>query len=352
MKTMMIRRTLWKTFGLRKPSLLLPLLIWTVLVTVCWRLSRVSSGLLLPPAPHQDLSHFRRSRSLQHYLDEIQLLIEPSSVLCSLQEEPVVVLVASAPSRLDHREAIRRTWGSRLPTYFIMGLDGDINDEQLVDNYVEAKQYSDLVVFDFREHYQNLTLKTGLMLQWTLNRCPQARFLYKTDDDMLVNPWVLKDVLRDRGDAKMLGYVYNNSLLHRDEHNKWYLPRWLCSEDVIPQYMTGPGYLISGEYLRAILQAANKVPLHNLEDVYFTYNVAKKTLHLTLSHDSRLSPFRPWSSWLPFGCHNWRYASIHSVTPQEILRIWTSIQPIGDQYSKGHPVCQNYDDFLRFFGIS
>lgn len=43
------------------------------------------------------------------------------------------------------------------------------------------------------------------MLQWTSQRCPGARFLYKTDDDMVINPWKLKEVLRDNSQAELAG---------------------------------------------------------------------------------------------------------------------------------------------------
>lgn len=73
------------------------------------------------------------------------------------------------------------------------------------NNYIEAKEYSDIIVYDLLDDYQNLTLKTALMLQWTLQRCPSARFLYKIDDDMLINPWKLEEVLRDHAHAELTG---------------------------------------------------------------------------------------------------------------------------------------------------
>lgn len=42
-------------------------------------------------------------------------------------------------------------------------------------------------------------------MQWSLRRCPQAQFLFKTDDDVLVNPWTLRKVLKENEDAKLLG---------------------------------------------------------------------------------------------------------------------------------------------------
>lgn len=62
-----------------------------------------------------------------------------------------------------------------------------------------------MIVFDFPDHYQNLTLKTALMMRWILEHCSQVQFLFKTDDDVLVNPWTLKTVLKENRNAKLIG---------------------------------------------------------------------------------------------------------------------------------------------------
>ncbi|KAJ0171253.1 hypothetical protein K1T71_012803 [Dendrolimus kikuchii] len=273
--------------GRRRTLFYLPLFIWAIasLAMCCWLVEIGIHALLPPPPPDQDLQHLRRSRSLKHYLDNTQLLIEPSSDPCGLEETPVIILVTSAPTRYEARDAIRDTWARHQPTFFVMGVQRQNVDEQLVNNYVEAKQYSDLLVFDFYDHYQNLTLKTALMLKWTLKRCPQAQFMFKADDDVLVNPWTLRQVLKDNRDAKLLG----------------------------------PGYIISGEYIENILNTAFKIPILNIEDVYFTYIVARRTLGLSLTHERRLSPHKPW---IGLSCAYWDLASAHSLSPKEMLSKW------------------------------
>lgn len=335
-----------RTFCGRRKFLLLvlPLLASFLLVWyTCWWMVNVTSKVfLLPAPPDQNLDHFRRSRSLAHYLDNIQLLIEPTSTSCTTVEEvPVIILVTSAPGHFKSRDAIRNTWAKYLPTYFIIGLSGIEFDGLLVDNYVEAKQYSDIIVFDFHDHYQNLTLKTALMMHWTLSRCPQAQFMFKTDDDVLVNPWTLKTVLMENRDAKLLGYKHNNVLLHRDEYNKWYIPRWLWAQDLMPQYLSGTGYLISGDYLRQILKKALNVPMINIEDIYFTYIVANMNLGLTLTHDRRLNPYKPF---LGITCVYWRLAAAHSLSPEEMISIWWQIKRIAERDTDSCKFWKSYLD--------
>ncbi|XP_048001095.1 beta-1,3-galactosyltransferase 5-like isoform X1 [Leguminivora glycinivorella] len=290
---------------------------------VSWQLSQVVGGAFIPPPPPDlALHHFRANRSLVHYLDNINLLIEPSSV-CQ-QRVPILILVTSMSSHHRHRDVIRDTWGKHQETYFFLGLSQD--NDRLADAYIEEKQHRDLIVHDLRDHYQNLTLKVALMLQWALHRCPQAEFVFKTDDDVLVNPNTLKEVLRDNGDAKLFGYRNENVRPHRGRYNKWYLPRWLYNEDLIPEYLSGSGYIINGKNLKEIFNTALRVPLINIEDIYFTYLISKRALGFPLTHDRRLCPYKPWI----FTCPYKNYASMHSLSPEEMESIWPRIQNLGN----------------------
>lgn len=62
-----------------------------------------------------------------------------------------------------------------------------------------------MIVFDFTDRYMNMTLKSALMLLWSLERCPQARALLKTDDDMFLNPWMMMEVVKEHADHQLCG---------------------------------------------------------------------------------------------------------------------------------------------------
>ncbi|XP_052741661.1 beta-1,3-galactosyltransferase 5-like [Bicyclus anynana] len=319
------------------------LAVWLACLAVAWPLAHRCGQALLPPPPVLALDHFRLNRNLKTYLDDIIIAIEPSSTVCSLRQRvELVVLVTSSPQRFLQRQAVRSTWGRHVPTYFVIGVDGTSAADLTADNYVEAKSYSDMIVFTFQDHYQNLTLKTALMMHWTTTRCSehlQELMLFKTDDDVLVNPWVLRRVLQEHPGKDLIGYSKVNSSLHRDAYNKWYLPRWLYRPDFVSEYLSGTGYLIRGSKLNEILKAAFEIPIINLEDVYFTHIVSKVALGLTLSHDRRLSPYKPW---LPLGCMYWGLASAHSLTPNEMLGAWPSVEALGEQYELGNEPCRYF----------
>ncbi|CAG9571058.1 unnamed protein product [Danaus chrysippus] len=320
----------------RRVRIRLVLVIITIIsLYIGWHLSYECSIALLPPQPNLALDHFRTDRNLKSYLDKINILIEPSKVICPKTTQ-LLVLVTSAPDRFEHRDAVRSTWASHFPTYFIMGLHGNAVEDLMVENYVEAKMHGDVIIYKFKDHYQNLTLKTALMLEWTATRCPTDLVLFKTDDDVLVNPWVMRRLVKEHAGRDLVGYKLSNKKFHRDVYNKWFVPRWLLYDDHIEEYLSGTGYLINGYHLRDILATAYKTPMINLEDVYFTYLVSKRKLGLNLTHDKRLSPFKPW---LPSVCMYFKLASTHSLTPPEMMKHWQGIQELGNEYENGNAVC-------------
>ncbi|GBP87889.1 Beta-1,3-galactosyltransferase 5 [Eumeta japonica] len=346
----------------------LPIVLAALALTVLfdWRkLASDTSAVLQPPEAiaSTDLHYLRRNRKLLSYIDHgTEPLIEPSSATCEAEEGSgtisLVALVTSAPHRVLNREAIRTTWGQHIPTYFFLGLPSDGIDEMLVDYYVEAKQHGDIVVGDFVDAYHNLTLKTMFMVQWARRRCAHAKYLFKTDDDVLVNPWTMEKVLRDNYEAALIGcvrplslfysdasvdgveeiarsalslarsaqaerdnescffrrpvwrarraasaagavwsrgarvdagarggscvgcnrvfdfsgYVKNDSAPHRDVYSKWHLPRWLYPRDLIPQYLSGTGYLIKGNRGGQTLRTRDP-PAFRARDGYTKFSV-------------------------------------------------------------------------------
>ncbi|CAH0717559.1 unnamed protein product, partial [Brenthis ino] len=171
---------------------------------VCgWWLSDANSQALLPTIAVQDLDHFRINRNLKSYLDVMS---------CTF-----TILI-----RLNVRSA--------------ESLDAEY--------YAEAKQYSDIIIYNFQDHYQNLTLKTGLILQWTVRRC-SPRMLFKTDDDIFINPWMMNRLLQEYSGTDLVGKVLSCNVL-RDRYHKWFLLRWLYPSDSVSEYLSGAGYLING----------------------------------------------------------------------------------------------------------
>jgi len=65
---------------------------------------------------------------------------------------------------------------------------GRTENETLLDGIeMEKHLYDDLIVANFEDSYDNLTLKTMSSLEWIDTYCNQSDFVLKTDDDMFIN---------------------------------------------------------------------------------------------------------------------------------------------------------------------
>ncbi len=64
---------------------------------------------------------------------------------------------------------------------------------QLCDDYKfvhlesEALEYKDIIQFGFEDVYYNLTLKHIALIRWAHRKCYEAKYILKTDDDVIVN---------------------------------------------------------------------------------------------------------------------------------------------------------------------
>ena len=106
----------------------------------------------------------------------------------------LIALISSLPSHFDRRRAIRETWGAQkqvlgknIAVVFILGIE--TKDTALLRKKVreENDQKGDIIQAEFRESFHNLTLKVVTGLKWVTELCPNAKYVYKGDDDVFVN---------------------------------------------------------------------------------------------------------------------------------------------------------------------
>lgn len=87
----------------------------------------------------------------------------------------------------------------------------------------ENDEYGDIIQETFHDTYNNLTIKSVMMLKWVTNYCPRASYLMKTDDDMYIN---IKNLLRalttrSSNNGILLGSLICNAHPISDPKNKW-----------------------------------------------------------------------------------------------------------------------------------
>ena len=65
-----------------------------------------------------------------------------------------------------------------------------------IENSIQKEEmdYDDILRGNFEESFLNLTLKEKLWINWFTSFC-QSDFVFKGDDDIMVNPFMLQDLV-------------------------------------------------------------------------------------------------------------------------------------------------------------
>ena len=139
----------------------------------------------------------------------------------------------------------------------------------------EAAVYDDIIQSDVSEHYFHLGLKTVSLLDAVRRRCPRLRFVAKTDDDVFVN---IRLLAKQASALNATGAIYGQ--LQRRPAVSRSLLGWYTSERewpwrTFPQFVLGPGYLISNDVAEGLYRQALRTRYHHLEDVFVTGIVAE-----------------------------------------------------------------------------
>ena len=132
----------------------------------------------------------------------------------------------------------------------------------------ESKIMDDIVIENFLDTYSNLTLKSIFMLKWLNDRCSNARFVLKVDDDVFVHPKNLMKTLQSTPlktaklgfqDTKsetmkyaLIGKTMIDIKPERRSVHRWYIPRSVYPYDTFPPYLIGFSYLFSGSVIESI----------------------------------------------------------------------------------------------------
>ncbi|XP_061381234.1 uncharacterized protein LOC116776092 isoform X2 [Danaus plexippus] len=166
---------------------------------------------------------------------------------------------------------------------FLLGLPSQDNDTDVQEKIEEeVDKYGDVIQEGFIDSYNNLTLKSIMMLKWVTNNCNESvRYILKTDDDMYVNVPNLVQNLKNRskvhdstkGQEKeymLIGDLICGARPVQDVSNKWYSPRYMYGGRVYPRYLSGTGYALSAPAASSLYRAALRTSYFHLEDIYIT----------------------------------------------------------------------------------
>lgn len=167
----------------------------------------------------------------------------------------LLIVVCSAVSNEKARLAIRETWANKyhlemtynstVKVVFILGQsDNDTLNVCFVFIFLivilsiknckiffflqnsvaeESEKYNDIIQERFHDTYNNLTLKSVVLLKWVTSNCETSKYLMKTDDDMFINIPKLLETLnaRPKSNGTLIGCLICGAKPISDPKNKW-----------------------------------------------------------------------------------------------------------------------------------
>lgn len=270
----------------------------------------------------------------------------------------LVMAIKSQVGNFENRQAIRETWGrsglvrgeSRkrgrlVRTVFLLGRqDSSTGPHPDLKNLLEleSQKYGDILQWDFRDTFYNLTLKDLLFWNWLQQYCPTAIFVFKGDDDVFVRTGALLDYLHRQWEEHLLwgalknqthmdlivGDVINYAKPNRDPSTKYYIPESFY-KGVYPPYAGGGGVVYSGSLALRLFEVSDRVRLFPIDDVYLGMCLHK--LGLSPSHHPGFLTFDLPGPERGNPCSYRSVLLVHRRTPKEMLTLWKQLQNLPGQ---------------------
>ncbi|XP_071819970.1 beta-1,3-galactosyltransferase 5-like [Apostichopus japonicus] len=187
----------------------------------------------------------------------------------------LLVLMLSRASNIMQRKAQRESClsmkvvrGRNVRSVFLLGKPQE--EKLLADIKAEQEQYQDILMEDFDETYNNLTLKVLMGMKWADEYYSNASWVMKVDDDVYVD---LSNAVRlleglNTTVKLMIGLLYHNAVPFRNTNSKWFVSKEQYIAPVYPDYMCGLGYIMSGDLPRLFYEESMSLPYFFLEDVF------------------------------------------------------------------------------------
>ncbi|KAM4599188.1 N-acetyllactosaminide beta-1,3-N-acetylglucosaminyltransferase 3-like [Fundulus diaphanus] len=285
----------------------------------------------------QDFLYYRHCRSFPMILDipdKCGGVDEPEDVF-------FLIVIKSSPMNYERREVLRKTWaeersykGKMIRRIFIIGTDGSGFEKEKLNQLVmlEHQHYSDILQWDFKDSFFNLTLKQILFLEWMERRCPQARFLLNGDDDVFAHTNNMVEYLqslKDNDGSKHLfaGHLLQKSFPIRDKTNKYFVPLLVYEKDVYPPYCGGGGYLLSGYTALVISKMSALIQIIPIDDVYMGMCLAEMKLdpesHMGVKTLGWYVPSKKVDKYHP--CYMKEVLLIHKFPPSDVYFLWHEV---------------------------
>ncbi|CAL8280081.1 unnamed protein product [Merluccius merluccius] len=272
----------------------------------------------------------------------------------------LLIAVKSQVGNFENRQAIRETWGRRgrvqgpggrgaweVRTVFLLGRqDAGTGPHPDLGRLLELenRQHADILQWDFRDTFFNLTLKDLLFWDWVRDRCPAAAFVFKGDDDVLVRTDALLEYLQRRRDEHLarrgpgnhsgdppldpdpdlfVGDVIYNARPNREPDTKYYIPESFY-RGAYPPYAGGGGVVYSASLVPRLREVSERVQMFPIDDVYL--GMCLDRLGVAPGHHPGFLTFDLPRYQRSKPCSYKSVLLVHKRTPRQMLALWRTLQ--------------------------
>lgn len=303
----------------------------------------------LPQQMQEFVSHMQRR--------DYPTLIQPDGV-CGVgakdEREPPLLLLAIKTTELNfkNRQAIRQTWGRAgwvagqtrtssggegggyIRRVFLLGKEDPaelgVNVTELLQ--LESKHYGDILQWDFKDTFFNLTLKDVLFWSWFSRFCGRSHFVFKGDDDIFVNTprmiTYLGDQLKKPRAHKtlrdfMVGDVISAAIPNRVNKSKYFVPDSFY-KGRYPMYAGGGGVVYSGLLTKRLHNMSKRVHLFPIDDVYVGMCMIR--LNTSPVHHPAFLTFDFPEKEEEGLCSYHTVLLVHKRSPEQVVRLWADVK--------------------------
>ncbi|XP_039669636.1 N-acetyllactosaminide beta-1,3-N-acetylglucosaminyltransferase 2-like [Perca fluviatilis] len=303
----------------------------------------------LPQQIQEFISHMQRR--------DYPALLQPDGV-CGAgtkeeKEAPLLLLaIKSTGQNFFNRQAIRRTWGQAkwvagpkrngnggegggyVRRVFLLGKGSTeelgVNASVLLQ--MESKQYGDILQWDFKDTFFNLTLKDVLFWSWFKRSCGRTRFVFKGDDDVFVNTPKMISYLQDQLKKPrahktlqdfMVGDVIAAAVPIRFNKSKYFIPDSFY-KGFYPMYAGGGGVVYSGLLAKRLHDMSKRLNLFPIDDVYVGMCMVRLNAH-PVHHPAFLTFDFPNKEEEEL-CSYHTILLVHKRSPDEVVKLWAHVK--------------------------
>ena len=195
----------------------------------------------------------------------------------------LLFMITSYYKNIRRRQNIRDTWGNQglwdnylksrnmnTGLCFLIGISKSLFSNAIDFQVIlkESKKFGDMILIDIDENFSNLTFELLYGFQWVTKNY-KFNYLFKGDDDTLVNIHSLVSLLKDQATPSRELYIGN--VMHKTEvlrTGRYGISKKEWPYDSYPSYCSGGGFIISKDLVEKIIPHYNWENPLKIGDVY------------------------------------------------------------------------------------